>query len=254
MLLTERIGHEVCSPNKPPIGMIYPQNTIHYIVKGKGYFNGVLLSEGDAFITKRNQYAEYYPDSSDSWEYYWVRFNDDGFDNFLTECNLSGCTYFHFDEFYRIKYFYDFFNSFNNPASNSLLCQSITELLRSIHTIKANNSEAVPCEIKAKKYIDNHFFQSDLNVKSVADKFHISRCYLRDIFVREFGISPREYLTEIRLERAKELLRASDFPISVIASSVGYNDLFQFSRFFTQHTGISPSEFRKSHKTTASPL
>lgn len=256
MLLTERIGHEVCSPFKPPIRMIYPQNTIHYIVSGKGYFNGTLLSEGDVFITKRNQYVEYFPDVSNPWKYYWVRFNDDGFDDFLSECNLMGNTHFHFDGYSQIKDFYTFYNSFENPSSNILLCQSITALIQSIHTHKpkSDNTTSSSYAQNAKKYIDSHYLHSNFNVQKVADKFHISRCYLRDIFVREFGVSPREYITEIRLKRSKELLTSSEYPISVIATSVGYNDLFQFSRFFIQHEGISPTEFRKKHKKAVSLL
>ena len=112
MLLAERIGFEVCAPDKRPVRLIYVTNTIHYIVRGRGYFNGVLLSEGDAFWTQKNRFVEYYPDPAEPWTYYWVHFNDDGFDAFLSDCRLPDCMYFHFPGYAQIIEFYRFFNSF----------------------------------------------------------------------------------------------------------------------------------------------
>ena len=149
MLLAERIGFEACTPDKRPVRLIYVANTIHYIVRGRGYFNGVLLSEGDAFWTQKNRFVEYYPDPAEPWTYYWVHFNDDGFDAFLSDCRLPDCMYFHFPGYAQIIEFYRFFNSFPNPSANLLLCKSMAELIRSIHTAEPKSSSDKETQISS---------------------------------------------------------------------------------------------------------
>ncbi|MGN0242538.1 MAG: helix-turn-helix domain-containing protein [Lachnospiraceae bacterium] len=68
-------------------------------------------------------------------------------------------------------------------------------------------------------------------------------------FIRRFtnytGISPRQYITNIRIEKAKSLLANNDFTIAEIAGFVGYQDALYFSRIFKKETGYSPSQYRK---------
>ena len=248
MLLVEKIGFEDCKPDKSVVRLIYAVNTIHYVVKGHGYFNGVRLGPGEAFWTRKNRFVEYYPDRNDPWTYYWVHFNEDGFDAFLSDCGLPDCMYFRFSGYEQIIEFCRFYNSFPHPSTNQLLCKSTADLIRSLHSAENRTalSAGASYALSAREYIDNHYYHPTLSVQAVAQHLHISRCYLRDIFIRELGLSPREYITQLRIDRAKELLAAFDYPISTIAASVGYDDLFQFSRFFTAHVGCSPSEYRKT--------
>ena len=86
---------------------------------------------------------------------------------------------------------------------------------------------------------------SEISVDAVADILGVSRTYLYKIFVNAYGISPRAYLSEARILRAKELLSAGKDTISAVAREVGYEDVLEFSKFFSRKTGISPSEYRK---------
>lgn len=250
MLRVEKMGFEECKPDKAVVRLIYAINTIHYIVKGSGYFNGTLLRAGEAFWTKKNRFIEYYPEPTDPWTYYWVHFNDDGFDEFVADCELPDCMHFRFENCEQMIAFCEFYNSFPQPSANRLLCENIAALIRSVHLPQQRTVSPVGVSYaaEAKKYMDNHFYQPRLTVDTIAQNLHISRSYLRDVFMREFGIAPREYLSKVRLTRAKELLIASEYPIGTIACSVGYDDIFQFSRFFSAHIGCSPSAYRKQGK------
>jgi len=95
-------------------------------------------------------------------------------------------------------------------------------------------------------YIKDNYSDSDLSLQHVADEFHVSASYLSRIINQKIGISFIEYLTEIRLNKAIELLSADndDVYIYKIAKSVGYNSQHYFSRIFKSKTGFSPLEYK----------
>lgn len=93
----------------------------------------------------------------------------------------------------------------------------------------------------------HHEYQSEINITEYAKQNHISCSW----FIREFkkytGYSPKQYITNLRLQHAKELLHNHSLPISEIATLVGYEDQLYFSRIFHKYTGLSPREYRAEH-------
>ena len=85
-----------------------------------------------------------------------------------------------------------------------------------------------------------------ISIREVSESLNITRCYLRDLFIKYEGIPPKVYLNEVKLSCAKELLMNPEFSVSLVAKSTGFDDVIAFSRFFKQHTGVSPSEYRKA--------
>jgi len=94
------------------------------------------------------------------------------------------------------------------------------------------------------RLILDHHFTSPLSIEEIADQLHISRVSLYRHFHREFGISPKRYLVERRLERARQLLLQPGQTVSEIAFTCGFNSEAYFSRLFHQQTGQSPSRYR----------
>ncbi len=74
-----------------------------------------------------------------------------------------------------------------------------------------------------------------------------STIYFRKIFTECFGISPITYLHKLRIKKAKEILRSDYESIADIAESLGYPDVYDFSRTFKKHVGISPIQYAKSY-------
>ena len=78
----------------------------------------------------------------------------------------------------------------------------------------------------------------------------MSNSHFCTIFSQEMGVTFTEYLTELRMNRAKELLRTTQMRSSDIAYAVGYNDPHYFSYLFKKHTGMTPRDFRREAQGT----
>ena len=98
---------------------------------------------------------------------------------------------------------------------------------------------------RAKAFIDAHFSNPDLLLEDVAASANLSPSHFSLVFSRETGESFKSYLTRIRIEHAKELLRSTDLKCFEIAYQCGYSDPHYFSYAFKKHTGQPPRQFRQ---------
>lgn len=91
-----------------------------------------------------------------------------------------------------------------------------------------------------KKLVEEDYDNYDLSVKMLADSLFVSDSYLSATFKRVMGISLVQYITQYRLEKAREFLLAGNGNVSTAAAKVGYKDEYYFSRCFKKYYGISP--------------
>ena len=103
--------------------------------------------------------------------------------------------------------------------------------------------------LRAKRYIDQNFASPDICLRSAAETVNLSPNHFSTVFSQDCGITFIEYLTRVRIEQAKKLLRASDMKSSDIAYEVGFSDPHYFSFIFKKSTGMSPREWRNSRNT-----
>lgn len=97
---------------------------------------------------------------------------------------------------------------------------------------------------QAQAYIDSRFSDPALALNDVAIRVNLSACHFSAVFSQETGRTFKEYLTEIRIKKAKELLRTTALKAFEIGYQVGYNDPHYFSHVFHKNTGLTPMEFR----------
>ena len=97
---------------------------------------------------------------------------------------------------------------------------------------------------EAKTYIQEHFANPDLSVEVMCRHLHMSPAYFSTIFKRETGQTYSAYLTQVRLDKAVELLNKTDDKTYVIAAKVGYPEQNYFSYVFKKRFGVSPTKFR----------
>lgn len=123
--------------------------------------------------------------------------------------------------------------------SLSVLYNIISRLAAEVRPANCN-----PLLIPAVEYIENNIDSVTLELDTLAEVSKISEVYLRKLFKNEFGISPKQYITRLRISRAKQLLKNSGTPISKVAEKCGFASLYHFSRAFKASVGYTPSEYR----------
>ena len=106
-----------------------------------------------------------------------------------------------------------------------------------------------PCEAIC-RYIHRHY-SVNITTDLLCERFSCSKSYFSHNFKKHTGKSLRDYLTDIRLNYAKQLLEHSNLSVPQIAFSVGFNDSNYFSNVFKQKTGLSPLLYRKTKRKTA---
>lgn len=98
--------------------------------------------------------------------------------------------------------------------------------------------------IDIQEWMHQHF-NTDINMSRLSKKFELSQRSLNRRFKQATGLSPVQYLQEIRLEKAKELLKTSNIAIAEVAYNVGYPDSAYFSALFKRVISLSPGEYRR---------
>ncbi|RAV16126.1 response regulator transcription factor [Paenibacillus contaminans] len=99
--------------------------------------------------------------------------------------------------------------------------------------------------IEAAKAILDTRYDSNLSLESVAREVYVSPVYLSFLFKQVEGVNVTDYVTHVRIEKAKQLLLATNLKTYEIASRIGYQDEKYFSRLFKKKVGLTPSVFRQ---------
>ncbi|MGG1878847.1 AraC family transcriptional regulator [Paenibacillus cisolokensis] len=100
---------------------------------------------------------------------------------------------------------------------------------------------------RVKEYMNEHYDQ-DLSMDQLAELADLSPKYFVEVFKKTYGYSAMDYLGQVRMKKAKQLMLGSDSLLKEVAHSVGYKDEFYFSRKFKKAFGLSPSEYMRTHK------
>jgi two-component system response regulator YesN len=106
------------------------------------------------------------------------------------------------------------------------------------------NSQYTGMIHRAKEFIESHYTDPDLSLDDVSTHVSLSSSHFSVVFSQETCQTFKEFLTEVRIKKAKELLRTTALRATDIAYQVGYNDPHYFSAAFKKNTGLSPTEFR----------
>ncbi len=231
---------------------------IHYVHSGRGIFTSegieFQLEKGDFFFIERNRIVKCVADSTHPWALYWIGFRGELAAEYLNRTSISRFNpIFNIDKASAIK---DKLSemielSFIKEDNDLLLNAKLLEILYHLSVLfpseekGSNASKKNTLFVRALQFIRNNY-ETDIQISELAASLAIDRTYLHRLFKKELNMSPKEYLTEVRIRKAKELLANTDSPINTIAQSVGYEDPQQFAKIFKQKTNLTASDYRKS--------
>lgn len=248
-------GIQECKPNHSYGPKIRPYQLIHFVLCGKGEFhiNGHIyhLSKGDAFIIPSEKVCYYKTDANEPWCYIWINFSGINSQMYIYELMNSVDDTFIIHNLDIDKYkdkISKIFELDTNTISRRFKCNSIfldimSMLFDDLHlNEKKLSNYSIIDDIK--HYLDINY-PEQIKIKDVAKEFGIHPNYMTQIFHDKFGISPKNYLKDLKLKKAQCLLKTTDLPISIISDSLGFHDQLTFSKIFKAKFFISPSEYRK---------
>lgn len=100
--------------------------------------------------------------------------------------------------------------------------------------------------LKVIKYINTNFTKN-ISIKDIGEELFLNSNYISQLFKKETGTTYVKYLTELRIEKAKELLKKTDMSINDVCINSGFNDYFYFIKKFKKYTNMAPSYYRKNN-------
>lgn len=238
----------------------HPFTELFYIVKGKGYFllpnRQIPVKENDLVII--NPFIDHTEKSNqqDSLEY--IAFGIEGIAfTYQNENELQQEGFYIYQGYKEDILFY--LNKWLDEVKNGnkeyeVVCQNIIEILiiklERERKLKVEKSEPkrINKDIAFIKQYINKNYRLNITLDQLADLKHLNKYYLAHSFKNNVGISPIEYLNQVRIREAQTLLETTDYNIADISSMIGFSSQSYFTQTFRRHVNKTPSQYRKQMK------
>ena len=237
----------------------HPFTELFYVVDGKGEFN----IQGQRFPVKANDFVIINPQvehtelssPDEPLEYIVLGIRGLSFSN-LTPVSEGGHPFSFFNLRDEQKEILRYLNAMVQEATSQqmsyeLVCHNLLEILlikilRHQHfDLEVGKQSKATKDISFIKHYLETYYHESIQLEDLASMTHLSRFYISHSFKKEIGMSPMEYLIDIRIKESKILLRTTNYSISQVADIVGFTTPTYFSKQFRKSTGISPTDYRE---------
>jgi AraC-like DNA-binding protein len=230
-----------------------------YVAKGNGWFilDGVKHSaaEGDLFVTKPHEVHCGGASGNGQFKMYSMGFHFEGYNELETDFFMLGPNRVVKDTSGNVPAIceqmmteFEIKGPYSTITTRSYWTLLLSELLRSyINTSKENLSieHTIQPFIKSALSFIHRYYNRNLSVPELAKASGVSRSHLDREFKQLLGITPGEYVRQLQLERAKQMLRLTQLSVTSIAEDLGFDSVQAFCMFFKRHCGLRPKEYKK---------
>ena len=237
----DHFGHECCKSGHFWGPGIRTHWLLHFVVSGTGIFqiNGKTYHPcpGQIFVAPPHTQIFYQADLEQPWEYIYIAFEFDGELPVALPDVLSCPQAAHI--FDSLKYAFHLQN-----GRAEYLCSKIWEFF----SLLLEGVPEKPDYIRQATNCIHAEYMNNLTVQKIADRLGLDRTYLSSLFKKQLGISPKQYLLRYQMEQAATLLSGRPVSVNIVAASVGYNDIYTFSKAFKRHFGCAPTDYNKKRQ------
>lgn len=254
-------GYTVTAKGEPRAATVRehgrPDYQLLYIAKGRYRFDiqnkSVVVDEGNAVIYNPYDSQKYISDADYDSEIYWTHFTGCDCKKILSRAGFreSGAYYVGYNDKFIPLYKWIINEIQLKKAGYTDLAagyfkQILGLMARNRNSIAENQNENKLVE-NAMLYFYRHF-NENISINDYAKAEKITPCWFRSCFKKATDVSPQQFIKDIRLSYARELLLTTDYKVYEIANRCGYDNAFYFSRIFAKNTGCSPLRFRNDNK------
>ncbi len=229
-----------------------------YVASGKAYFHDTINEQDKILTAPAGSLMLYRPYQVQLYEYFlkdspevcWVHFTGSEADLLLNKMGFEKTPLLFCDVLneYR-ELFQQMIQELHlkRPCFEEILPLYLRQLFALIqrNCLETTSTKFRPSpEVTAAIHYFNESFSTDISIEEYAKRHHMGACWFIRSFKQYTGLTPLQYITSIRINKAKELLQVSNYSIQEIAGIVGYQDPLYFSRIFKKQTGHAPSKFQ----------
>ncbi len=226
---------------------------LEVVTSGKGYLEALgrktTVAEGDLYVINGRIPHCYYADGENPFEKIWINVRGD-FINAMEPMLLGGKPYavYHAGQEARAV-MEDIHRRIRRATPSdseqmlSYLMKQIVELCVLADRCARAELESLSGEEQIARYVESNICL-DLRVADLCEHFYLSQSTLYRRMMASFGMTPKEFILQKKIEAAKRMIAADESGFSAIASVLRFSDSHHFFRVFKKYTGISPSEYR----------
>ena len=238
---------EQCQEDKKPVNTLSPCAVLHFVLSGEGIINGKRVGAHTLFAALESCRMHYYPIRENPWCYVYLRLSGRELWKAFEDCGFSsGVSLREFHKEEELLHLLSLFQSLGRePEGGRLIANMALLLLREGTSPRSHSSKPLEHWKPMKRYLEENYHKR-ITVEGMAKRFYLNKNYVCSLFRQYLGLSPKQYLQKLRLERAQALLLSTDEDVKLIAHSVGYEDALLFSKVFKSRYGCSPLHFREA--------
>lgn len=237
-------------------GRVLQEHHLVFIANGQGVFETRTGSRsvvaGTVFFLFPGVWHRYKPDETSGWEEYWIGFKGNYPESLMSKSFFSKENPFvHIgpDEYLQ-SLLHQLIEKIDSGSSgyHQIISGIALQILGLLHTSATRGNkpdDSAYAQVAKAKFLLNESITEKIDMRQLAKALPMGYSSFRKLFKKLMGQSPNQYLLEMRLKKAKELLISTDLNINEIAYKSGFESIYHFSKLFKQKEKQSPSIFRK---------
>lgn len=237
-------------------GRVLDEYQLLYITQGSGIFSSescrqTQVTSGSMFLLFPNEWHNYRPNPETGWEEYWIGFKGQNIDNRINNGFFSKEKPIFYvgvqDEIVQLYNQGITVAKEQKTGFQQMLAGIVNHLLGIAYSVDKHlcfEEMKVANQINRAKIIFAQKFQEDIDLKKIAENLNMSYSWFRRLFKEYTGFAPAQYVQELRIQHAKELLTNTDMPTKEIAFLSGFENPEYFFTAFKNKTGYTPSRYR----------